>query len=288
MSLPINDECILCQLNRNTALARKFGEKAATDTLREMMRLYLDADPADSSPVVAARIDKMLQQRLGIEEDSYAQDKAAANRFVLERMDTLRQAAQIAPDPVYAGLQLAILGNYLDFSGLKGQVSFDKLDEMIASAMEMELDRDCYRNLCEDLDKAKNLLFVTDNAGEIGFDRVLAEQIEKKYPHLAITFLVRGGIAANDATREDAMEMGIPYPIIDNGNRLAGTDLRIMSKKARAVWDSADVILSKGLGNIETLYGCGYNIYYAFLVKCQRFVSLFQKPLMTPMLVKER
>ena len=116
MSLPINDECILCQLNRNTALARKFGEKAATDTLREMMRLYLDADPADSSPVVAARIDKMLQQRLGIEEDSYAQDKAAANRFVLERMDTLRQAAQIAPDPVYAGLQLAIFpGDLLRF-----------------------------------------------------------------------------------------------------------------------------------------------------------------------------
>jgi len=48
------------------------------------------------------------------------------------------------------------------------------------------------------------------------------------------------------------------------------------------------VIIAKGMGNTETFYGCGYNIYYAFLVKCQRFVQQFGKPLMTPMLVRER
>lgn len=288
MSLPINHECILCQLNRNTDIARRFGEKTATNLLRDMMQLYLDADPQDSSPVVAERIGKLLEEKLGVSENHYAAEKAAANRFVLERMDLLRQAARSQPDPVYAGLQLAILGNYLDFSGLKGQVSFEKLDKMIASAMETELDRECYVSLCRDLESAKSLLFVTDNAGEIGFDRVLAEQIEKRYPHLAITFMVRGGISVNDATREDAEEVGIPFPIIDNGNCLAGTDLRIMSAEAKKVWDASDVILAKGLGNIETLYGCGSNVYYAFLVKCQRFVSLFQRPLMTPMFVKEK
>ena len=169
-----------------------------------------------------------------------------------------------------------------------GAIDEAQVREMIASAMEMDLDRECYSSLCRDLETAKTLLYVTDNAGEIGFDRVLAEQIQKRYPDLAITFMVRGGISVNDATREDAQEVGIPFPIIDNGNCLAGTDLRIMSAEAKKVWDAAEVILSKGLGNIETLHGCGYNIYYAFLVKCQRFVSLFQKPLMTPMLVKEK
>ena len=52
--------------------------------------------------------------------------------------------------------------------------------------------------------------------------------------------------------------------------------------------ESADVILAKGMGNVETLLGSGYNIYYAFLVKCPRFQNLFQKPLMTPMLLRER
>ena len=48
------------------------------------------------------------------------------------------------------------------------------------------------------------------------------------------------------------------------------------------------MILAKGMANVETLLGCGYNIYYAFLVKCQRFVNLFDSPLMTPMLVSEQ
>ena len=50
---------------------------------------------------------------------------------------------------------------------------------------------------------------------------------------------------------------------------------------------SADVILAKGMGNVETMLGCGLNVYYAFLVKCPRFVTIFDKPMLTPMLVHE-
>ena len=49
----------------------------------------------------------------------------------------------------------------------------------------------------------------------------------------------------------------------------------------------ADVILAKGMGNAETMLGCGYNVYYAFLIKCPRFVERFQKPMLTPMLLRE-
>ena len=48
------------------------------------------------------------------------------------------------------------------------------------------------------------------------------------------------------------------------------------------------MILAKGMANCETMSGCGYNVYYAFLVKCQRFVTKFGKSMFTPMLVKER
>ena len=48
------------------------------------------------------------------------------------------------------------------------------------------------------------------------------------------------------------------------------------------------MILAKGMGNTETMLGCGYNVYYAFLVKCPRFVQLFRRPLFTPMLVRDR
>ena len=76
--------------------------------------------------------------------------------------------------------------------------------------------------------------------------------------------------------------------MIDNGTRIAGTQLELIGEEAKAAMDRADVIISKGQANVETLLGCGYNIYYAFLVKCQRFIDLFGKPKFTPMLVRER
>jgi uncharacterized protein with ATP-grasp and redox domains len=81
--------------------------------------------------------------------------------------------------------------------------------------------------------------------------------------------------------------VGIPFPVIDNGNNIAGTDLRLLGQEAKAALETADVVIAKGMANVETAYGCGYNIYYAFLVKCQMFAHRFQKPLMSPMLVRE-
>ena len=117
---------------------------------------------------------------------------------------------------------------------------------------------------------------------------MLADEIHRAYPRLAITFCVRGGPAVNDATRADAAAVGISFPVIDNGNRIPGTQIDQLGAEARRALDGADVILSKGQGNVETLRGCGRNIYYAFLIKCARFERLFGKPKFTPMLVRER
>ena len=75
--------------------------------------------------------------------------------------------------------------------------------------------------------------------------------------------------------------------MIDNGNRIAGTQMDQLSTEAENAIKTADVIIAKGMANTETMYGCGYNVYYAFLIKCQRFVKDFGHPMFTPMLVKE-
>ena len=83
------------------------------------------------------------------------------------------------------------------------------------------------------------------------------------------------------------MAVGLTFPVIDNGNNIAGTVLPRLSEESRAALDAADVIIAKGMGNTETMFGCGYNVYYAFLVKCARFIQRFQKPLMTPMFIHD-
>lgn len=289
MSIAIDSYCLLCHLRRNVELVRPLGtEEQAVDFAKDMMRMYLAAPPGVSAPWFGPQTAQLLHEHYGLEIDRFRQEKRDANRYVLERLPMLREKVAAAPDPVFAGLQFAILGNYLDFSALQGQVSFETLETMLSGALEMELDRDVYADLCRNLEVGKRLLYLTDNAGEIGFDRILAEQIARCYPALAITFCVRGGIAQNDATREDAAAMGIPFPVIDNGNCVAGTQLDMLSEEARQALESADVILAKGMANVETMHGCGYNVYYAFLIKCQRFVNRFGKPMFTPMLVREQ
>ncbi len=278
-----------CYLERNMALAYQLGDEAqATVFLKEMMKLFLNAPEGVSAPWYAPETARLLHEIYGLDLDRYRQEKQDSNAFVLARMDAIRKSVETAEDPVYAGLQHAVLGNYIDFSGLRGEVSFDLLDKMLRSAHDMKLDMAAYRSFCQELREGRKLLYITDNAGEIGFDRILAEQLAQEFPHLQITFLVRGGPANNDAMEVDAREVGIDFPVIGNGNWIPGTQIDQLSPEAKRAMDEADVILSKGQGNVETLWGCGYNIYYAFLIKCPRFMALFNQPKLTPMLLKER
>lgn len=289
MSLKLNTECILCHLQRNLETARSLGdEETATAFAKELMQDLLTAPDDASSPTLGPGANRLFQKYYGLEQDRFKAEKEASNRFVLARINEIRRRVETASDPLYAALQFAILGNYIDFSALHGKVSFDRLDSLLDEAPQMEVDSQSYRQLCADLAQGKKLLYLTDNAGEICFDRIFGEQIVKTYPHLQITFCVRGAPAHNDATREDAVLAGIPFPVIDNGNDVGGTELRLLSEEAKAALQEADVIIAKGQGNTETMYGCGYNIYYAFLIKCNRFVEVFQKPMFSPMLVREK
>lgn len=288
MSLSISAACLMCHFNRHMKKAQSLGStETALAFGKDLMRMYLAAPEGVSSPWFSPQVAELFQKYYGLGDNQYEEEKRLANQFVMERFDQIRGMVRQAEDPVFAGLQFAILGNYLDFAALQGNVSFEKLEEMLKEALQMELDLQVYENLKADLAKGKKLLYLTDNAGEIGMDRIFAEAICEAYPHLEITFCVRGGNTINDATREDAAVVGIPFPVIDNGNLVSGTELSMLSKEAKNAMDSADVIISKGMANTETLYGSGYPIYYAFLVKCVRFVEQFGKPLMTPMLVKE-
>ena len=288
MNFAMDSYCLMCYLGRNIELVRPLGtEEQTTAFAKEIMKLYLSAPEGVTANWFGPAVADLLHEMYGLDIDRFRQEKEESNRFVLERMGTIRDMVRSAPDPLLAGLQFAILGNYLDFAALRDQVSFDKLDDMLRQALEMELDTQMVEKLRSDLAGGKTLLYITDNAGEIGFDRVFAEEIARQYPQLSITFCVRGAVTNNDATREDAAAVGIPFRVIDNGNRVAGTQLDQLSEEAKTALETSDIVIAKGMANTETMYGCGHNVYYAFLIKCQRFIDRFGKPMFTPMLVKE-
>ena len=289
MTIPINTLCYQCHINKRLEQARQLGtEEKAMEFSRELLQKLAALPEGTDSTDMGAMIEQLLQKHYGLDPDRLRPEREASNRFVLDRLESIYRRVDAAEDPVFAALQFAVLGNYLDFSALQGEVSFDKLDTMLEQALDMELDKASYRHLCEDLQKGKKLLYLTDNAGEIGFDRVLAEKLQQRYPHLEIIFCVRGLPVTNDAIREDAETAGVSFPVIDNGTDIGGTVLHRIGQELKDALESADVIIAKGMGNTESMYGCGYNVYYAFLVKCVRFIEFFGKPKMTPMLLREK
>lgn len=288
MSIPINSICVECHLRKRFALARQIGtEEQVNAYAKRILRAIADAPAEMDSTWLGAVSDSYMQEMFGLDPDRLKEEKDFSNRFVLERLPQIEKRMDAAEDPVYTALQFAVLGNYLDFSALQGEVSFEALEKMLDSASELMLDQDCYRQFCADLQSGKKLLYLTDNAGEIVFDRVLAQRLQKKYPHLQITFCVRGSAVSNDATRDDAVQAEVPFPVIDNGTAIGGTVLRFVGQELLDAMDSADVIIAKGMGNTESLFGCGYNVYYAFLVKCERFIQVFDKPKLTPMFIRD-
>ncbi|MBO5868266.1 MAG: DUF89 family protein [Oscillospiraceae bacterium] len=290
MSIEMNSTCIACRVDRITAKVSTLGTEAQTTAfLKEWMKLAITYSPDVDSARCGYYTDNLIKEFYGVDPaESHIQDRRDSNQFVLERIDLIRNRIKSADDPLYAGLQYAILGNYLDFAALAGRVSYEEMDALLDKYKDFVLDKQVVADFASDLEKAENLLILTDNAGEIVFDRVLAELIQELYPDLKITFCVRGLPVANDATREDALAAQITFPVLDNGTALGGTDLETLPPETRQAFETADVILAKGMGNTESLFGCGYNVYYAFMVKCKRFEEFFGADFMQALFLRDK
>ena len=289
MPIAMNSVCAQCLMRRHVDTARPLGDdETATKFAKGLMEAFLSLPEGADSSQIGPGVTRLYATLYGVEGDRYKEEKEASNAFVLARLDAIYKQVERAEDPLYCALQLSVLGNYLDFAALAGKVRFEDLDKMLSESENYDLSGPDYEKFRKDLSAARQFVLITDNAGEVVFDRVLAETIQKLYPDIQITFLVRGGPANNDALREDAATVGISFPVEDSGLCVGGTPLHQISEKARTLLEKADVILAKGMGNTESLYGCGLPVYYAFLVKCPRFEQVFQKPYMTPMFVFDK
>ena len=286
MPIPMNSICAQCLMKRHVDAARPLGDdETATKFAKGLMEAFLSLPEGADSCQIGPAVTKLYTDLYGLEGDRYREEKVASNAFAMERLPKIYAQIEKAKDPIYAALQLSILGNYLDFAALAGKVRFEDLERMLEQAENYDLSGPHYDRFLQGLKTAKSFVLITDNAGEVVFDRVLAETIHRFYPEVNITFLVRGGPANNDALREDADIVGIPFPVEDSGLCVGGTPLHQISEKARILLQNADMILAKGMGNTESLYNCGLPVYYAFLVKCARFEQVFKRPHLTPMFV---
>ena len=278
--------------------------------MRCMMDKYLDACPADASwqtradyqrrvlttvaegsltmtaPEIGHELTGVLRDMFGIER-SYTQVKHHFNELVLGLESELARCVVQSDDPLDLAARLALAGNFIDF-GPTGEVSEEKLLQLVDDAAQMRLDADALADLKARIMQARSITYLTDNCGEVVLDKLLIAQIKQANPQVDVTAVVRGAETSNDATLKDARQVGLDAVarVSDNGSDIAGTCPARVNEQTRAALRDADLVISKGLANYETLSGRGQNTYFLFLCKCALYVEVFGVPLYTGMVVR--
>ena len=274
--MPSSIDCSLC-LMRQALEAARF---ATPDTnihervIREVMTDVLEMGFAVPPPVIGQKIHRTIRA-LTKNPDPYFSVKQKFNELMLSRLDHFRDLVKSSADPFETAVRLAIAGNTIDFA-IRANLEAKDIDEAIDSALKQPIngDIDALRQI---IDKSKKILYLADNSGEIVCDRLLIEHLLPK----DIVACVRGLPIINDVTLEDAEQVGLTeiVPVISNGNDGIGTMLEQCSQEFMTVFHEADLIISKGLGNFETLI-C-YNrtmlplpVAFLFKAKCA-FIANF-------------
>lgn len=222
-----------------------------------------------SPPQIAIELYGKIAQDLGV-EDPYAHIKTQSIQKAFE----LIQSLEVENLNLQEAIRLSALGNVIDYGSESVFCiqSFDfirALEHLEFALFELEK----FENA---LDGAKNLVMLGDNAGENLFDEVLLRTLKKEYPSLKLYYFVRGEPIINDITLRDLQIhdecRGIfeVAQVVDSGVRSAGFVYEDASLEAREIFDRADVILSKGMGNFECLDEReDQRIFYLLKIKCQ-------------------
>lgn len=285
----LHPECISCMTKVHLdKCPKEMPEEKKVEYMQRVLKVLAEAPERFGAPVIVRTINAIQDEMFGIMQ-KYDEIKKHYNQVMMGHEEQVHKKVAQSQDPVKTGIQYAMIGNYIDF-GARINVNEEQLTELLNDSERFSIDEKQYSELTEDLKKAHKLVYLTDNCGEIVMDKILIREIQKKYPNLEITILVRGAEVINDATMEDAIQVGLTNmaKVISNGTDIAGTWLEELSEEAKEVFESADVIISKGQGNFETLRKCGKNIYYIFLCKCDLFANTFQVPKLTGMLINEK
>lgn len=260
-------ECIPCFIRQTIDATRKVCDDPAVveATLKKVLREISEFDLDRTPPEMAQKIHRLIKEETSI-DDPYDELKSKSN-IVAQKIAT-EQASVIAESefPFATAVRFAIAGNIIDF-GAKTTWDDELIHGSFAKATGQYVDEDCIRRLYDEIATAKTVLYLGDNAGESVFDKLLIENFPGD---TKVCYAVKESPIINDVTRKEAMQIKMEdvAEVISNGADFPGTVISECSEEFVELFNGADVVISKGQGNFETLSSNSRKIYFLFQVKC--------------------
>lgn len=264
--------CFLIQALSAMRMARPGEDALHARFMKEWMLRSARESLDQAPPALAGIMYAMLAEHIGC-DDPFAQRKAQANKKVLSLLDGLRTRRDSSENPLATALEMAIIGNYIDY-GVNRIFDWEGELAELASCLEPEplsrFERAAY--------PGADILILGDNAGEIALDLLLVESLLKR--GCRVTYAVRERPVINDATLEDAEAVGMTElcDVVSSGVDTPGTIPQRCSPGFLHRMDQVDLILSKGQGNFESLVDRRDDVAFAFKVKCPVAERLTGRP----------
>jgi len=273
MKFEVDGRCMDCMFRTFERLMDRFQ---LNETDRQRFFQFYNVTMAKGMGLTMPQIHRELNReffRITKIEDPYVDEKLKSNLIALKIYDDFRPKVIKSQDPFDMALRLSIAGNIMDYGP---NAAFD-IQQTIEHVMQSQFAINHSLELKARLKNAKRVLYLGDNTGEIVFDKLFIEMIM----HNNLTFAVRGSAVLNDATIQDAEQIGMDQvaDVITNGYDAASTVLKECSQEFLDIYQSADVIISKGQGNLEGLIEeQDPRIFYLLMVKCDVIAELMQVP----------
>jgi len=279
--MKLEPECVGCIFNQILKALKLLRPNISREEIlsaqKKLMGLLQNFDiHANISPLLGKVAYGIISEVLE-EEDPYKSLKEEYNQLVLEKYEEVKTLIEDAVDPLFQAIIVSAIGNTIDFAG---QHEIDLITD-IKNYDQEDLVINDYSAFKKSLGNAKSLLIIGDNAGEIVFDKLLIVTIMRFYPDLEIIYSVRESPIINDATMVDAKFIGLTDLVhVIESSATPGVHMDSSSVEFKNYFHQKEtVILSKGQGNFESLYGIefsGKEIYYLMKVKCNLMERLFK------------
>ncbi len=282
-------ECIPCILQQcaNTLQLSRVSQAVKRKTMKKLLSWLEDVD-FTNSPAQNSDLAYMACKEVTKIRDPYYKLKKKYNQLALEVYPRLKRLVDDSTNPLYTAAKISVEGNIIDLGiNTVGQKEFD-FNKIIQDVEDIPLAINDFDQFCIDLKQAENLLYIGDNAGEVVFDRVFIKELVKQ--HKNIVYSVKSGPIINDATREDAEEAGINnlVKVIETGSDRSGGNFQHVSEEFLKQFNKADIIISKGQANFESLDAMGKNTYFILKAKCGRVADRLKVNYLDVVLAKRR
>ena len=229
------------------------------------MAKLLEISREETPPQIGSMIHNTIRKATG-KNDPYRDIKRLHNEQVLDMEENLTGLIDGSSSPLSDALKLAAVGNLIDMGPERKWNSMQDIFRDFTEKDPTHFDETSFE---ESLKSAGTLLYLGDNAGEIVLDKILIRLLLRE-TELDITYAVRGGPVINDVTMEDAEFVGMTdiVRVIDTGVAFPGVVPEACSREFLDYYNGADMILSKGQGNYESLSEEDKNIFFLLQTKC--------------------